>query len=541
MQNFLTIILAILFFSTSFSQAPVQRPKLIVGIVVDQMRWDYLYRFYERYGDKGFKRLLNDGFSCENTFIPYAPTVTACGHASIYTGSVPAINGITGNNWFDYENYKPMYCTQDDSVQTVGSTTNAGAQSPKNLLTTTIGDELMLATNFKSKVVGVAIKDRGSILPAGHSATAAYWYDSKTGDFITSTFYMNALPTWVNDFNAKKYPDTYYKEGWKTLYPLNSYVHSTADINTFENKPFGQDKVGFPYDLSKFAGNNYSAVTSTPYGNTLTSEMAKAALVNEQLGADDITDMLAISFSSPDYVGHAFGPNSVEAEDIFLRLDKEIADLLDFFDTKVGKGQYTVFLSADHGAAHVPAFVKSKRMPGGVIDPTPAFQELNQLLKKEFGKADLVLDMINYQVNLNTRLFDGSKINIKAVKTYIVNYLSTMPGIDRVFDLDDVQTIPLNETIRKMVNNGYSHNRSGQVQVIFKPQFIEGFGAGGTTHGLWNPYDAHIPLVWYGAGIKKGLTNRETYMTDIAATLAAMLKIQMPSGCIGTVISEAIQ
>ena len=296
MQKLFTFFVIIII--SGFTQAQtVQRPKLVVGIVVDQMRWDNLYRFYDRYSENGFKRLLNNGFSCENTFIPYAPTVTACGHSSIYTGSVPAITGITGNFWWDNKLNRSVYCTEDSSVKTVGSNTAAGLMSPRNLLTTTICDELRLATNFKSKVIGVALKDRGSILPAGHSANAAYWYDNMNGNWITSTYYINELPAWVKSFNAKKLVDTYYKEGWSTMYPLNTYIQSTPDENNYENKPFGADVKGFPYNLNKFAGNNYSAVLASPFGNTLTAEFAKAAIINEQLGATATTDFLSISFS----------------------------------------------------------------------------------------------------------------------------------------------------------------------------------------------------------------------------------------------------
>ncbi len=541
MKKISLVTVSLFFVCVSFSQA-LQRPKLVVGIVVDQMRWDYLYRFYDRYSESGgFKRLLKNGFSCENNFIPYTPTVTACGHASIYTGSVPAINGITGNFWYDNVAERTVYCTEDSTVNTVGSNTAAGKQSPRNLMVNTIGDELRLATNFRSKVVGIALKDRGSILPAGHAANGAYWYDNKTGDWITSTFYMNSLPNWVKDLNAKKLPDSYYKQGWATLYPINTYVQSLADENKFEGKPFGADAKGFPYNLAKFAGVNYGALASTPAGNSYTVEMAKAAVINEKLGADAITDLLAVSFSSTDYVGHAFGPNSIEAEDIFLRLDKELGEMFDFLDDKVGKDQYTVFLSADHGVAHTPAFSKDMKMPGGMINTNAIVDTLNEMLKKEFGNDKIVLDISNYMVELNLPLLRSSSLKMKDIKNTIVTYLNKQPGILRAFDIDETGSVALNPVIRKMVNNGYYPSRSGQIQILLQSQFIEGGYATGTTHGLWNPYDAHIPLVWYGWGIKPGKTYRLTHMTDVAPTLAAMLHIQMPNGSVGEVIQEVLK
>jgi len=536
---FSMLLLCVVSFSSTAQN--IQRPKLVIGIVVDQMRWDFLYRYYERYAENGgFKKFLKQGFSCENAFIPYAPTVTACGHASIYTGSVPAINGMTGNVWWDNQLNRNVYCTEDSSVKTVGSNTSLGLQSPRNLLTTTICDELRLATNFKSKVVGIAIKDRGSILPAGHSANAAYWYDSKTGDWITSSYYMTDLPSWLKNFNAQKLVDKYYKEGWSTLYPLNSYTQSTADEKSYELRALGSDAKGFPYNLSRFAGN-YGIIASTPFGNKLTTELAKAAVINEELGADGVTDFLTVSFSSPDYVGHSFGPNSVETEDIYLRLDKELGEFFNFLDGKVGKGQYLIFLSSDHGVAHVPAFSKEHNIPAGNIDMQKLFTDLNASLKAKFGKGELVVDVVNYQVFLNLPLIESSSLKISEIQEWIIDYLTKQKGIVRAFKTSDIPSTTLNARVKEMLANGYYPNRSGQIQMIIQPQWIEGFMKGGTTHGVSNTYDAHIPLLWYGWNIKAGKTNREVYMSDIAATLAALLHIQMPSGSIGNVIHEVIK
>jgi predicted AlkP superfamily pyrophosphatase or phosphodiesterase len=513
-----------------------------VGLVVDQMRWDYLYRYYDRYAaNGGFKRLLNQGFTCENTMIPYTPTVTACGHSCIYTGSVPAINGMTGNLWWDYEQGHEVYCTDDKTVKTVGTSSALGQMSPRNLLVTTVCDELRLATNFQSKVIGIALKDRGGILPAGQSANAAYWYDNTTGDWITSTYYMNDLPKWVKDFNTQKLVDKYYKQGWNTLFPLNTYKQSTEDNKPYEGKPFGPDAKGFPYDTKNFVGKNYYAIASMPQGNTLTSEFAKAAITGEQLGADDITDFLAISFSSPDYIGHGFGPNSIEEEDNYLRLDKEIGDFLDFLDSKTGKGQYLVFLSADHGVVQAPGFLKEHNIPAGNVDMLGLSKQMNAAMKDKFGKDNLIVGNDNYQFYLNHPAVDSARLNIDEIKNWIIDFLSVENGIARVFAIDKLMQTTLNGTQKNMLANGYYPKRSGDIQVILQPQYIDGFIGAGTTHGLWNPYDAHIPLVWYGWNIKHGITNRETYMTDIAPTIAAMLHIQMPSGCIGHVIEEVMK
>jgi len=526
----------------SSKQFALQRPRIVIGIVVDQMRWDYLYRYYDRYlEDGGFKRLINEGFSCDNTLIPYTPTITACGHTSIYTGSVPAINGITGNDWWDYDLGQIVYCTGDDSTKTIGSNTDAGQMSPHNLLVTTITDELRLATNFRSKVIGIALKDRAAILPAGHSANGAYWYDHKTGDWITSSYYMNDLPKWLKEFNARKLADQYYEKDWNTFYPLNTYVQSAPDEETYEYRPFGASAKGFPYNLKQFAGKNYGLLPVTPYGNSFTFDVAKAAITGEQLGADSITDFLTISLSTPDYIGHSFGPNSVEAEDDFLRLDKDLGDFLKFLDKQIGKGEYLFFLSADHGVSQAPAFLKEHNIPAGNIDDKKITEGINKLLKEKFKIDNLAIGLINYQVYLNRNAMNAAHLNKDNIYKEVIGYLLNQQGVSRAFALDELNTITLNSKIKNALANGYYPPRSGDIQIILRPQWIDGFESRGTTHGVWNPYDAHIPLLWFGWNIHEGKTNRETYMTDIAPTIASMLHIQMPSGSVGSVIEEAIK
>ena len=301
-----------------------QQPKLVVGIVVDQMRYDYLYSFSNKYGNGGFRRLLNDGFLCKNAQYNYVPTFTGPGHASIYTGTTPAIHGIAANEWYDKKTKKEIYCTQDKNVKPVGSTSDAGLMSPANLDATTVGDEIKIASNNKAKVVGISLKDRSSILPAGHAADGAYWFDGSTGNFITSTFYRNELPKWLNDFNDKKLAKHYLEKGWNALLPIDKYTESLPDENAFEKAPNKKDKPVFPYDFKKqLDENKFDIIRSTPWGNSLTKDIAIAAIEGEDLGGDTICDMLCISFSSTDYVGHSFGPKSIELEDTYIRLDIE--------------------------------------------------------------------------------------------------------------------------------------------------------------------------------------------------------------------------
>jgi predicted AlkP superfamily pyrophosphatase or phosphodiesterase len=530
----------LLFFSITVNIAIAQsvpRPKLVVGIVVDQMRWDFLYRYYDRYSPGGFKRLLTSGFSCENTFIPYTPTKTAPGHASIFTGSVPAIHGIVANDWYRRDLRRTWYCAEDTTVETVGSQSKEGRMSPANINTTTITDELRLATNFRNKTIGIALKDRGGILPAGHTANAAYWFDNTTGGWISSTYYMKELPDWVKKINDKKLPDKYLQQNWETLYPIDTYTQSTADHKTYEVFTNGDD-VSFPHVTSGITEKKYDVFRHTPYGNTYTLELAKAAIAEEKLGQGKFTDFLTISFSATDYIGHYFSPNSIEVEDTYLRLDKDLAELLNYLDTKVGKGQYLLFLSADHGAPQAPDFLKENKVPAGMLSFSTT--ALNEKAEKKFGVKSLIERIMNAQVYINYPVLQQNNISEKVFKEWVMSELRSNPAVLYVLDMKELDNTTLPSRIKEMATLGYNPTLCGDIQYILKPQWI-GRSANATDHGNWNPYDSHIPLLWYGWGIKPGKTNRETYMTDIAPTVAALLRIQMPSGTIGRAIEEVMK
>ena len=517
------------------------RPKLVVGIVVDQMRWDYLYRYANRYGSGGFNRMLREGFTCENTQIPYVPTVTAAGHTSIYTGSVPSVHGIAGNDFIIQATGKTLYCTEDNTVQGVGVKGSAGQMSPRNLLSTTITDELKLATNFRSKVIGIAMKDRGGILPAGHTGNAAYWYDDSEGSWITSTYYMQQLPNWVQDFNQLKLAEKYIKQDWNTLYPINTYSQSTADETPYEGKLRGEDKPIFPHLTSKMLNGNFNALRLSPYGNTLTLDFAKAAIKNERLGQGKETDFLAVSLSSTDYIGHQFGVNAVETEDTYLRLDKDLESFFNTLDQTIGKGQYTVFLSADHGAAHNPQFLKDQKIPADLWNGGSILKGLNEKLSQQFKQEKLVLGFNNYQVNFNYFLINQSNIDINQLKDAAINFLNNQEGVAYAIDMDKASIASVPDAIKSKIINGYNRQRSGAIQILLNPGLFQGSSKTGTTHGTWNPYDTHIPLVFMGWGIKQGSTNRLTSMADIAPTLAALLHIQEPNGNIGLPIEEVLK
>src|SRR5690606_31981939 len=483
-------------------------------------------------------------FSANNTHIDYVPTVTAIGHSTVYTGSVPSIHGIAGNDFIIQATGQRMYCAEDQSVETVGSDTDAGKMSPRNLLASTITDELKLATNFRSKVVGVAIKDRGSILPAGHAADAAYWFDGKTGDFITSTYYMNELPNWVNDFNKHKWVEKLMNEGWETLDPIDTYLQSSDDDTSYEGKFSGTEAPTRPINTAQlFQEQGTGLISSTPHGNTLSIEMAKAAIENESLGNHEVTDFLALSLSSTDYVGHRFGPNAIEVEDTYLRLDKSLEEFFKYLDKEIGAGEYTVFLTADHGGAHNVSFMQDNRFPAGAWPSGKILKDLNAALQKKFSAEKLVISLANYQVHLNNPLINEQQMDADAIKAEIIDFLKKQEGVSYVVDMEKVASATIPALIKERIVNGYHHKRSGSIQVILDPAWYSSGSERptGTSHSAWNPYDSHIPLVFMGWGIEQGKTSRPTHMTDVAPTVAALLNIQTPNGTIGKPIIEALK
>lgn len=481
-------ILILLLLACSFmGHAQVNRPKLVVGIVVDQMRWDYLYYYNKEFVEGGFKRLLAEGYSCENTMIPYIPTVTAIGHSSIYTGSVPALTGILGNSFFI--NGKNTYCCGDDNVQSVGSSSKEGKMSPRNLLASTIGDELKLATDFKSKVIGVALKDRAAILPAGHSADAAYWWDTSAGHFVTSTYYMDKLPSWAVEFNKKH-----------------------------------QQKPG-------------SDIKSKPQGVTMTFDMAEAALKNERLGLGTETDMLAVSVSSTDIIGHMYSTRGPEIHDVYIQLDRDLARFFNTLDAQVGRGNYLVFLTADHGGSHNPNFMRNHKLAAGGFAGWDLTKEINKELQQSFGtKANFILGENALRIYFDRKSIAEAGLELAKVKAKAKQLLEKKENITYVVDYDNVATQPIAQPIRERIINGYSRERGGDLLIITNPGWVNCPSSPdykGTNHGLWNPDDSHIPLIFMGWGITPGATSHPTSMTDIAPSVCSMLHIQMPNACVG--------
>ncbi len=517
------------------------KPKLVVGLVVDQMRWDFLYRYESKYGNGGFKRLMNEGYNLNNVMINYVPTVTALGHTAIYTGSVPSIHGIAGNDWTDRETGKNVYCTTDTEVKGVGaSSERIGAHSPHNLWSTTITDQLGISTNFRSKVVGVSLKDRASILPAGHNPTGAFWFDEGTGHFVTSSYYMNELPQWLKDFNAQNWGEKLIANGWNTVLPINQYTESTADNVPWEQLIGSATTPTFPYNklASDYAAKK-GVIRSTPYGNTLTLKAAEAAIDGYKMGRNADTDFLAINIASTDYVGHAFGPNSIEIQDTYLRLDKDLEAFFNMLDKKVGEGNYLVFLSADHGGAHALGYMEANKMLTGLFDDGLQ-KNLEEELKTRYAHEKIILGIDNYQIYLNHNLIEKNDLDEEDIKKYIIKRLNKDKRVLYAVDLAEVSESSIPEPIKSRIINGYNWQRSGDIQVVSHDGMLPNYAKKGTTHSVWNSYDSHIPLIFMGAGVKKGQSAKPYHMTDIAPTLAQILKIENTSGNIGNPITEVL-
>ncbi|MES2702496.1 MAG: alkaline phosphatase PafA [Bacteroidota bacterium] len=543
MKKYVLFTACLLLGGAAYSQKKggADRPKIVVGMVIDQMRWDYLYRYYDRYTEGGFKRLMGKGFNCQNAMINYLPSYTAPGHACIYTGSVPSIHGIVANDFIDNFTCNSVYCVMDNSVHIINNgDTGLSSMSPANLLTTTITDELRLATNFKSRVYGISAKDRGSIIPAGHLASGAYWFDENTGNFVSSTYYKNTRPAWLSGFNKRKVADSFMKYDWQLLYPDATYTQSITDANKYEGNFHGEATAAFPHKFSGLTGKDkYHTFLSTPGGNDIVLMMANACIDAEALGQGSSTDFLAVSLSSTDYIGHQFGPNAVETEDAYLRLDRELATFLEGLDRRFGKNNYLLFLTADHGAAYNPQYLLDEGVPAGFLKNIKG--DINTMLKSKFGKDSIVFAALNYQLYLNEPYLAKNNIDREKVKDAVVAYVNTKPEIAFVADMENMDRTAIPEPIKTMIVNGYYRGRSGVLQMIPNPGWFSGYGTTGTTHGTWHPYDTHIPLLWYGWNIPKGETHAVINMTDISATLAALLHIQMPNGCVGKPITDLVK
>lgn len=539
-MRFILIIIAFTFSLLTSAQSNENSPKLVVGIVVDQMKNEYLFRYSDLYGPDGFKRLMEDGFCAANHQYSYVPTKTGPGHASIYSGTTPAVHGIIANNWYSRTENKVVNCVEDNSVRGVGTDSNYGHRSPANLQTTTITDELRMFWNFRSKVVGISFKDKAAILPAGHRPNGAFWFEN--GKMITSTYYASSLPNWVQAFNDQKLPQKYTAQSWELLLSPDKYKASNPDNSGNEIIWKGEEKPVFPHDLAKLVQENDpdDIIRCSPFGNTFIFDFAREALKNEALGQDDITDFLTINLASPDDIGHVYGTRSVEIQDIYLRLDLEIAAFLKTLDKEVGEGNYVVFLTGDHGGAETPQFNIDHKIPGGYFARSAFRDTLEQIL---LGISPLGYDLVeaveNQQIYLNHEKIRAAGLDMDQIEDALVRGINGFEGVFKAYITRNMVNSAATDFPDIALRRGLNIQLSGDVGYILKSGWLR-YGNIGTNHISPWKYDTHIPLIIYGKGIRQGVCYRETNTRDIAPTLSMLLHIPFPSGTTGQPITEAL-
>ena len=549
MKHYITFILSVFITFSSFAQIKQSaklnpdKPKLVVGVVVDQMRYDYLTRFWDKYGEKGFKRLISEGFNFKNNHFNYIPTYTAPGHSSVFTGTTPKYHGIISNSWYDKFSKQYVYCVSDEKVQSVGTMNSAGKMSPHRMLATTIADENRLFTQMRGKSIGIALKDRGAILPAGHTANAAYWFHGQDeGNWISSSFYMKELPQWVANFNVSGKKLDYMKS-WEPIQKIDTYAESGIDENLFEGGFKGKKTATFPYDLEGLSKENggYDILKVTPFGNSLTTDFAIAALEGEELGKDEYTDFLSVSFSSTDYIGHNFGVNSKEIEDAYLRLDQDLGRLLAALDEKVGKGNYLLFLTADHGGGDVPTYLTSVKIPSGYFDDVQFEADLKSFLKEKYNSEDLLESVSNYQVFFDYRAVKEAEIEFEVLEKNIAHFILQYPMVSNVYTRKQLESADFTNGTAELIQNGFNQKRSGDVVFVLDPAVISYTTTTGSTHGSGFSYDTHAPLIFFGKGIPHGNTAARSEIVDIAPTISMLLGIAFPNSSTGTPLNAMLE
>ena len=507
-----------------------EKPKLVVAIVVDQMRYDFLENLSNRFTENGFKRLMDYGYNCKNNYFNYVPTVTGPGHSSISTGSTPMTHGVVGNNWYDREKKESIYCANDSDYRHIGGDAYSGNKSPNNLLVDTFADVNKLSNNNDSKTISVAIKDRGSILMGGKTADAAYWYYGKErAQWITSNYYMNELPDWVNNFNNEDNLEKYL-EDWVTFEEITTYDNYEIDDNNYEKKFKGKDNSAFPYSIKSLMKHNdcFDMIKETPYGNSMTTDFAIEAIINENLGKSGFTDVLTIGYSSTDYVGHNFGVASVETQDVYIRLDREIAKLLSFLDKEIGENQYTLFLTGDHGVLEIPAFLSDSGVNATAISKEDLTEKALRKLYNVFAIEDekFIVNVENNQIYLNDERIRELNLDKNIIIDELVEILQSFDFITNAYSAEFILNSQNLSGYEKLIQNGFHKERSGDIAFILKPNVIF-HDRKGTTHGSGYNYDTHVPLIFYGNGIKNGETLDYTEIPDIAPTISELLGQKM--------------
>jgi len=522
---------------------PPDKPKLVIGIVVEELNYNQLEKFHDKLSENGIKKLINEGTYFKNASYEYLLTQSAPGHATIATGTEPSFHGITSDNWYTPLKNELINCTKDVSVNSVGGSFESGLHSPVNLLVSTFSDELAIATNKKAKVFGVGLKESSAIFSAGHTANAAYWFDNTTGTWMSSSYYISALPDWVNDFNAMKFSDTYLNSTWNLLRPAKDYADCLPDSNSFE---IGFNNINyFPYDLKKLRSkntfsskNDYSLLRETPFGNSLTTNFAIRLIQKERLGKDDVTDYLSICYSATDYIGHRFGPSSVEMGDAILRLDDDIKNLLTFLNDSIGKKNVLIYLTAAHGISEIPAVLEKNRIPSGYFQQNQALQLLRSYLNAIYGEGDWVKGYSERQIFLNRTLIEDARLSLDDVQKKVARFLVQFTGVEAAYPYSAFEANDFGNGNLKRIINNFSPQRSGDVIVILNPGWVEKVSDFVTNNNSPYEYDSHVPLIWYGWTVNRATVTRQVNITDIAATLSTLCKVPYPNACTGEPMFE---
>lgn len=525
---------------------PPDKPKLVIAIIVEELKYEQLEKFRDRFGDNGIKRLINEGTYFRNASFEYMLTQSAPGHATIASGTEPAYHGITSDSWFVPLKNELIYCTRDMNVNPVGGSYESGLNSPVNLQASTFSDELKMASNRKSKVFGIGLHDNAAILSSGHSADAVYWFDNVSGTWMTSTWYMKNLPPWVADFNALRHPDSYLDGSWSLLKPPEYYSGCQADSNNFESGLGGQ--ITFPYDLKKIRAKGpakiktgYSLLGETPFGNSLTTKFAVRLIEKEQLGKDDATDYLSVCYSATDNIGHRFGPSSVEAGDAILRLDDEIRNLLVYVNDSIGKKNILIFFTSSHGISEVPAILEKNRIPAGYFRQNQALQLLRSYLNAIYGEGDWVKGYSERQVFLNRSLIEDARLSLEDVQKKVARFLVQFTGVSAAYPYSAFEANDFGNGNLKRIINNFNPQRSGDVIVTLNPGWVDRDEEYITNHNSPYEYDSHVPLIWYGWTVNRATVTRKVNMTDIAATLSNLCKIPYPNACTGEPLVELLR
>jgi predicted AlkP superfamily pyrophosphatase or phosphodiesterase len=540
MKRYTIIIFLILVFVKLSGQGaylPPDKPRLVVGIVVEELKFDQLEKFRDKLGESGIKKLINEGTYFKNASFEYMLTQSAPGHATISTGAEPSFHGITSDDWYVPLKNELINCTKDLAVNSVGGSFESGLHSPVNLLVSTFSDELQMSTNRKSKVFGIGLRESSAIFSAGHAANAAYWFDNTTGTWMSSTYYINSMPGWVNDFNAMKYSDTYLNSTWNLFKPANYYSDCLPDSNSYEA---GFNNINyFPYDLKKIRSKkDYSLLRETPFGNSLTANFAIKLMQSEKLGKDDVTDYLSVCFSATDYIGHRFGPSSVEMGDAILRLDDDIKNLLTFLNDSIGKRNVLVYFTASHGISEIPAVLEKNRIPSGYFKQNQALQLLRSYLNAVYGEGNWVKGYSEKQVFLNRTLIEDARLSLDDVQKKVARFLVQFTGVEAAYPYSAFEANDFGNGNLKRIINNFSPQRSGDVIVTLNPGWIEKDSESVTNHNSPYEYDSHVPLIWYGWTVNRLTVTRKVNMTDIAATLSTLCKISYPNACTGEPMFE---